>query len=183
VLIEDRHHLCGTTEAKAVASQQKLLQNSRQRNWAVVVVTIQYGIARGYFSWSDYECATDRLLTLLGASDPVSGIDANGHGPNATAGSWRKPSPAMLLEASRELNFGLKKSILGGGRLSDQEAGTQAGVQTVIHVWTGLGYRGGDEVMAWGLHKQQACSQNRKHDVRFWNSVVATPLSLATLKT
>ena len=131
VLIEDKHYLCDPNEVSLCPGSRELVQAAHEMKWAIVVITNQSGIARGFFGWSDYERVTDRLLKLLGASAPLAGIYANGHGPDAPAGSWRKPSPAMLLEASWELNPDLNHSLLIGDRLSDLEAGARSGVQRV----------------------------------------------------
>ncbi|WP_115071218.1 HAD-IIIA family hydrolase [Synechococcus sp. UW179B] len=178
VLIEDRHYLCDPTEVSLCPGSKDLVEAAHKKNWAIVVITNQSGIARGYFDWSDYERVTDRLLTLLGASASIAGIYANGHGPEASAGSWRKPSPAMLLEACRDLNLDLKKSILVGDRLSDLEAGTRAGVQTLIHVLTGHGPSERAETQAWAEQQQQGFSQNPKPELWFLDSLIAFPHSL-----
>ena len=178
VLIEDMHYLCDPTEVSLCPGSNELVEAAHVRNWAVVVITNQSGIARGYFGWSDHERGTDRLLKLLGASAPVAGIYANGHGPDAPAESWLKPSPAMLLEASRELNLDLKKSLLVGDRLSDLQAGARADIRTLIHVLTGHGHSEQEAIKAWAAREQESCGQNPKHDLCFLDSLVAFPTSL-----
>ena len=98
VLIEDKHHLCDPAQVVLCQGSQVLVSTAHQQGWPVVVITNQSGIARGYFDWPAYERVTDQLLWQLGESAPLAGIYANGHGPDSPAGSWRKPSPAMLLE-------------------------------------------------------------------------------------
>ena len=183
VLIEDRHYLCNPTEVGLCPGSKDLVEAAHKKNWAIVVITNQSGIDRDYFDWSDYERVTDRLLTLLGASASIAGVYANGYGPEASAGSWRKPCPAMLLEACRDLNLDLKKSILVGDRLSDLEAGARAGVQTLIHVLTGHGPSERAETQAWAEQPQKGFSQNPKPELWFLDSLVAFPPSLLSLKT
>ena len=72
VLIEDRHYLCDPNEVSLCPGSNKLLKIANQMGWAVVVITNQSGIARGYFDWSDYERVTDRLLCLLKTTAPVA---------------------------------------------------------------------------------------------------------------
>lgn len=139
VLIEDKHHLSDPEQVVLCQGSHTLVSTANQKRWPVVVLTNQSGIARGYFDWDAYERVADRLLQLLGPSAPVAGVYANGHGPDASTDSWRKPSPAMLLEAARDLNLDLKRSILVGDRCSDLDAGARAGVQTLVHVLTGHG--------------------------------------------
>ena len=119
----------------------------------------------GYFGWSHYERFTDRLLQLLGTSAPLAGIYANVHGPEAPVGSWRKPSPAMLLEACRELSLDLKKSLLVGNHLSNLEAGARSCVQRGIHVLTGHRQSERASIKAWAEKQQTGFSQNHKPEL------------------
>lgn len=178
VLIEDKHHLCDPNEVGLCPGSKELIAAVHQRNWVVVVITNQSGIDRGYFDWSKYQLVTDRMLTLLGRSAPIAGIYANGHGPDASTESWRKPSPAMLLEASQELNLDLKQSILVGDRLSDLEAGARAGVPTLIHVLTGHGQSERSQIKVWAEREEEASARHPKPELFFLDSLVALPLSL-----
>ena len=141
VLIEDKHHLCKPQDVELCLGAQNLLQRAKQFGWPVVLITNQSGIARGLFDWDAYELVTDRLLELLGPDAPLAAIYANGHGPDAPATSWRKPSPAMLLAAGQELNLDLSVSLLIGDRLSDLQAGAAAGLAWLGHVLSGHGQR------------------------------------------
>lgn len=183
VLIEDRHYLRDSDGVSLCQGSKELVQAAHEQNWAVVVITNQSGISRGYFNWSDYERVTDRLLKLLGASAPLAGIYANGHGPEAPAESWRKPSPAMLLEASRDLKLDLTQSLLIGDRLSDLKAGSRAGVKTLIHVLTGHGPSERASIKAWAEQQQKGLSQNHKTELCFLDSLLAFPTSLFSRST
>ena len=178
VVIEDKHYLSNPNEVCLCPGSKELIQAANKKKWAIVIITNQSGIARGYFNWSDYEQVTDQLLRNLGSSTQISGIYANGHGPEAPKGSWRKPSPAMLLEASRELNLDLQKSFLVGDRLSDMKAGANAGVQTLIHVLTGHGQSERESISAWGELGQDWPGQNPKPELLFIDSLLAFPPSL-----
>ena len=85
VLIEERHYLCDPNEGSLHPGSKELVQTAHEMKWAIVIVTNQSGIARGFFGWPDYERVTDRMLKLLGTSVPLAGIYANGHGPDAPA--------------------------------------------------------------------------------------------------
>ncbi len=149
VVIQDKHHLHKPDEVELCPGIHKLLNHAQRGGWPVVVITNQSGIARGYFSWEDYDAVTRRLLGLLGDDAQLSGLYANGHGPNAAAGSWRKPSPAMLQAAAVDLNLDLRRSLLVGDRLSDLQAGTRAGLRWVAHVCTGHGEQEQRRVLSW----------------------------------
>ena len=172
VLIEDRHHLCDPDQVELCPGALSLVNHANQQGWPVVVITNQSGIARGYFDWDAYERVTDRLLALLGPNAPIAAIYANGHGPDAPSNSWRKPSPAMLLAASKELNLDLSRSLLIGDRLSDLEAGARAGLPWLVHVLSGHGLEERAAVEQWGT---QSVSHNPTCALTLLNSLVEFP--------
>ena len=73
VLIEERHYLCDPNEVSLCPGSKELVQTAHEMKWAIVIVTNQSGIARGFFGWPDYERVTDRMLKLLGTSAPWQG--------------------------------------------------------------------------------------------------------------
>ena len=154
VLIEDKHYICNPNDVKLCHGAKKFLEQSKNNQWPVVVVTNQSGISRGLFDWSAYESVTQRLLQLLGTETLISAIYANGHGPNANLNSWRKPSPGMLLAAAKDLNIDLSRSILVGDRLTDLQAGESAGLPFLIHVLTGHGKQERAAIESWGKQYQ-----------------------------
>ena len=150
VLVEDKHYLCELDDVELCVGIKKLMVQAKSKQWPVVIVTNQSGIARGLFDWNAYESVSQRLLKLLGPETLISAIYANGHGPNAPLRSWRKPSPGMLLAATKDLNIDLSRSILVGDRLTDLQAGASAGLPLLIHVLTGHGKEERASVEAWG---------------------------------
>ena len=163
VVIEDKHHLHDPDKVELCRGVTELLSHAQQAGWPVVLITNQSGIARGYFGWEAYDAVTQRLLSLLGDDAPLSGIYANGHGPDAPASSWRKPSPAMLQAAAADLKLDLRRSLLVGDRLSDLQAGTRAGLRWVGHVSSGHGEQERSQVLAW--HQRKHSSNRETHDV------------------
>ena len=172
VLIEDRHHLCDPDQVELCPGSLSLVNHASQQGWPVVVITNQSGIAQGYFDWDAYERVTDRVLALLGPNAPLAAIYANGHGPDASRACWRKPSPAMLLAASKELNLNLSRSLLIGDRLSDLEAGARAGLPWLVHVLSGHGLEERAAVDQWGT---QASIENHTCELTLLNSLIEFP--------
>lgn len=158
VLIEDAHYLRDPAGVALCEGSRSLLAIALRQCWPVVVITNQSGIARGYFDWAVYEAITSRLLALLGPEAPVAAIYASGHGPDAAATSWRKPSPAMLFSAAADLNLDLSRSLLIGDRLSDLQAGARAGLPWLVHVSSGHGEQERQAVIAWArrVHAQSS---------------------------
>ena len=84
----------------------------------------------------------------------------------------------MLMEASRELNLDLNKSLLVGDRLSDMEAGSRAGVHTLVHVVTELGLSERAAIKAWAKRQQKASSQYLGIEDQLMDNLVALLNSL-----
>ena len=96
----------------------------------IIVVTNQSGIARGYYTEKDFN-----ILTLWMISEfKKKGIEIKRvyycpHHPNFSAKcSCRKPEAGMLLEAKKDFNIDLKKSIMIGDKERDIEASLNAGL-------------------------------------------------------
>lgn len=104
--------------------------------YALVIVTNQSGIARGYYTEADYQALTAQLRgALVAAGCPAAGIYHCPHHPDGTVAAYaidcdcRKPQPGMLLQAVRELDLSPPDSLLVGDKLSDLQAAHGAGVK------------------------------------------------------
>ncbi|HKD35239.1 MAG TPA: HAD-IIIA family hydrolase, partial [Pirellulales bacterium] len=107
--------------------------------FALVVVSNQSGVARGYFPESSLQpirrCLEDKMAEC-GA--PIAGFYYCPHHPSGAVARFavkcdcRKPRPGMLLTAAAELNVDLERSWLIGDILDDIEAGCSAGCRTVL---------------------------------------------------
>lgn len=113
----------------------------KQAGFALVVVTNQSGIARGYYSEDQYQALTNRMKRFL--AEAGAAVDAVYHCPHHPAGAissltlicdCRKPAPGMILRGARELNLSLPDSILVGDKPSDIQAARAAGVGKVYIV-------------------------------------------------
>ena len=111
----------------------------QRADFALVVVTNQSGIARGYFTEEDLEQMHHHLREQL-ASVGVR-LDGIYHCPHHIEGSipalakrctCRKPQPGMLLRAASDLRLDLARSWMLGDILDDVEAGQRAGCRTVL---------------------------------------------------
>ena len=115
------------------------------RRIAVVVVTNQAGIARGYFPEHRLDAVHLQLGRLLAEQNAkLDGIYYCPHHPTAGLGVYksvcecRKPMPGMLIRAAQELGLDLSRSLMIGDRESDLQAGASAGCETAL-VRTGYG--------------------------------------------
>ncbi|MBU6261143.1 MAG: HAD family hydrolase [Burkholderiales bacterium] len=123
----------------------ELIAHANARGWAVVVVTNQSGIARGYYGEADFEALTAWMqaeLARRGATvDRVYHCPCHpeqGVGAYRRESPLRKPNPGMLLQAAAELGLDLAASVIVGDSESDIEAGRRAGLGRLILVdWSG----------------------------------------------
>lgn len=119
------------------------LQAIHEHGFLAVVVTNQAGVARGKYPESDIFQVHEKLQSLL--AEHGQQIDAFyycPHHPEHTGEcACRKPQPGMLLQAARELGIDLAESLMVGDRLSDVNAGRNAGCRKSYLVRTGYGLK------------------------------------------
>ncbi len=117
----------------------ELCRAAQSLGYLLVVVTNQAGIARGYYSESDFNDLTEWMMARFAEKKiniarvyycpyhPVFGV-----GEYKCDSPDRKPNPGMLLRAQSDLDLDLGSSILIGDKPSDIRAGCAAGVGTQI---------------------------------------------------
>ena len=103
--------------------------------YALIIVTNQSGIARGYFTQAQYDELTSRFRASLEQSGvAVTDIYHCPHHPQGTIEHLsidcvcRKPAPGMLLQAMRDHNLNMGQSLLIGDKVSDLQAARAARV-------------------------------------------------------
>ena len=120
---------------EGVADAIKLINQSE---YLAIVVTNQPVIARGEVSWEELNDIHQKMATLLGkAGAYVDGIYICPHHPDKGFEgerpeykincSCRKPKPGLLLQAAKDFNIDLSKSIMIGDSENDVAAGEAAG--------------------------------------------------------
>jgi D,D-heptose 1,7-bisphosphate phosphatase len=114
------------------------LKRLREGGYLIFVVSNQSGIARGFFSEEDLRRIHDKMVTAL--RDEGVTLDGIYYCPHHPADQCicRKPSPAMVLDASSRYSVALEDSFFIGDRLSDIQTGRRAGCGTIL-VLTGAG--------------------------------------------
>lgn len=105
--------------------------------YKLIIVTNQAGIARGYYTESEYKTLTQWYLSDL-KRHGVDVLDVF-HCPHHIDGvvselamkcSCRKPNPGMLLDAINKYDVDVKNSIMLGDKQSDLDAAFNAGIKT-----------------------------------------------------
>jgi len=112
---------------------------------AVVVITNQSGVGRGFFTEDDIRNLHDRMRAEFAAAG--ARIDALYYCPHVIGSSspaydidcaCRKPFPGMALRAREALDLDLEGSYMVGDKVEDVRFGLNAGARTVL-VLTGYG--------------------------------------------
>jgi D-glycero-D-manno-heptose 1,7-bisphosphate phosphatase len=105
-------------------------------NYKLVVVTNQAGIGRGLYTQAQFDTLTAWMQEQFAARQvPLAAVYSCPFHPEHGVGEYRrehedrKPSPGMLLKASRDLKLDLAESILVGDRCSDIAAANAAGLR------------------------------------------------------
>lgn len=113
------------------------------RGYVICVVTNQAGIARGYYTESDFDELTSWMCGQFRAKGVV--IDkvyyspyhpVHGLGQYKKDDISRKPKPGMLQQAILEFNIDVQASVLIGDNVTDIQAGFSAGVGTNLYLGT-----------------------------------------------
>jgi D-glycero-D-manno-heptose 1,7-bisphosphate phosphatase len=119
-----------------VPSGLRLLQDA---GFALVVVTNQAGIARGYYGESEFDRLTTHMRELLERQGvKLAGVYHCPHHPTEGVGALRidcdcrKPRPGLLLHAAADLGLDMNSCVLIGDKESDLDAGIAAGVATRV---------------------------------------------------
>ena len=121
---------------RLVDGAREALRKLKTAGFLLVIITNQSGIARGLLTETDFHAVQARLLELLD-DDLIAATYMCADGPDGESGR-RKPSPAMVLEATRDLSLGLARSWFVGDKAIDVQCGRAAGTRAVL-VRTGHG--------------------------------------------
>jgi D-glycero-D-manno-heptose 1,7-bisphosphate phosphatase len=142
---EDVDFVSSPSQLVLIPGSAEAIRRLNAMGFFTVVISNQSGVARGLFTEADLVPIHDRLRELL-AREGAS-IDriyycphhpTEGRPPYLTVCRCRKPAPGMLEDAARDLGIDLAGSFVVGDKLSDVEAGINAGA-TGILVRTGYG--------------------------------------------
>ncbi len=135
-LIEEVHFCADPSQVRLLPGVRERLAELVRAGFALIIITNQSGIGRGYFSREDFQRVQDEVLRQL-APVPITATYFDDSHPDRPS-ARRKPSPAMVLEAAAAHGLDLQRSWFVGDRTADIECGRNAGLRTIL-VETGYG--------------------------------------------
>ena len=140
IMIE-REYLADPDGVEILPGAFEALAALREAGFALVIVTNQSGIARGYYSLEDYHAVAARLEVLLGEAGV--GVDMTRfcpHHPDLGGPCpCRKPGTGMYLDAAGELGLDPAGSYYVGDKLTDVLPALELGGRGIL-VRTGYGH-------------------------------------------
>jgi histidinol-phosphate phosphatase family protein len=139
-LIEDRPYLADPAAVALLPGVVDGLRAFAAAGYDVAVVTNQSGIGRGYFderALAAVHAELERQLAAHGIT--LGGIWHCPHAPGERC-ACRKPEPALLERALRDLGYGPSQCLVVGDRRCDVELGQRVGARTaLVRTGDGLG--------------------------------------------
>jgi D-glycero-D-manno-heptose 1,7-bisphosphate phosphatase len=122
----------------------ELCKTAQDLSYAIVVITNQAGIGRGYYTEAEFHHLNDWMVEqFLQRGIHIDGVYFCPYHPTGGVGEYRresydrKPNPGMLLRAQVDLGLDLENSVLVGDKVSDMEAARSAGITRLAKL-TGL---------------------------------------------
>ncbi|MGB0682947.1 MAG: D-glycero-alpha-D-manno-heptose-1,7-bisphosphate 7-phosphatase [Magnetovibrionaceae bacterium] len=137
------------------------IRRANELGIAVVVVTNQSGVGRGYFDWQAFDTVQQELMRQLAKEGAE--LDAVYACPfhekaeppfNVADHPARKPAPGMLFRAMADLNLEASQSWIVGDKAGDLGAGRNAGLAGGLHVLTGHGKKASEQEKSKALARE-----------------------------
>lgn len=139
VIIIDKNYLSDPAHVEFFPDTVEALRLIRSHGYMIIGVSNQSGIARGYFTFDELKKIESHINQILHEHDVF--IDAWYYCPHLSGEGLvpeytkkcvcRKPEPGMILTAAKEYDVDLNMSAMIGDKISDVQAGKNAGCRTL----------------------------------------------------
>jgi len=135
----DHGYVYKTEEFEFIEEIFNVCLDAQRKGYQIIVITNQSGIARGKYTVEQFkqlsswmkgvfkEKGVDILDVYFCPHHPVKGI-----GEYLQNCSCRKPEPGMILQAAKEYDVDLKRSVFIGDKISDMQAAKSACIENRI---------------------------------------------------
>jgi len=138
-LIRETDYLSDLADLEVLPGVDRALARLRRAGFALVGVTNQSGVARGYFDLGFVERVHREIDRRLAAAGGLDAWYVCPHHPELTGPcGCRKPAPGLVLQAVRDLGIDIARSWVVGDKASDVGLGPRAGCRSAL-VRTGYG--------------------------------------------
>ncbi len=131
VINVEKNYLYKIEDFEFIEGIFELCRYFSDKEYKIIIVTNQSGIARGYYSEEDFKLLSEWIVAEFKKRDiPIAHIYHCPHHPDISGKCrCRKPEAGMLLDAKKDFSIDLKNSIIIGDKERDIEAGINAGLQ------------------------------------------------------
>jgi len=140
VINKEISYISNPDDFEFIEGSIEALKILEEKNFLLIVITNQAGIARGYYTEEMLKKIHNKMTRILKQNNIVlDDIFYCPHHPDFTGPcDCRKPEPGMILKAQIKHNIDLTNSYMVGDTLSDIETGKKANCKTAL-VLTGYG--------------------------------------------
>lgn len=144
VINKEKNYLYRIEDFEYVGNVIEGLRNLVSLGYHLIIITNQSGVARGFYPLTAVEslhCWIKRDLKRYGVD--ILDIFFCPHHPEGLISRYaiecdcRKPHPGMLTRAKMKYDIDMKNSLLIGDKLSDINAGKNAGIKNLFLVRSG----------------------------------------------
>tara|TARA_B100001057_G_C22533390_1_gene826648 strand:+ start:277 stop:816 length:540 start_codon:yes stop_codon:yes gene_type:complete len=139
VINYDLGYVYKISEFRFIEGIFNLLKEAIRMGYIIIVITNQAGIGRGYYTEKDFFILNSYMIKIFEDKGiKITRVFFSPYHPEFGIGKYkknhssRKPNPGMLIEAQKEFDIDMSKSILIGDKISDIKAGVSAGVKKNI---------------------------------------------------
>ncbi len=138
-MVREVNYLSRPEDAELLPGAGRAIAGLRKAGFAVVVISNQSGIARGYFTHDDLQAVQDEITRQLAEH----GAEIDGwyncvHHPHGEVEEFRmvcgcrKPEPGLVYQAADEMDLELDGSYMAGDRHRDVACGNAAGLISIL---------------------------------------------------
>ncbi len=130
-IARDVHYCRDPRDFEVLPRVPAAIHSLNDHGFKVVVITNQSGIARGYFTLETLSRIHEKMAAELARDGAfIDAIYLCPHHPDEGC-ECRKPKPALLHQAARDIGIALDRSYMIGDDIKDVQAGKAAGCRTV----------------------------------------------------
>ncbi|MBF0292211.1 MAG: HAD-IIIA family hydrolase [Nitrospinae bacterium] len=143
----ENDHIRDIAQFQLYSDSAKSIKRLNDAGYAVVVITNQSGVARGYMTEELLREVNALMLKQISeGGGRIDRVEYCPHHPEGVVKKYavecdcRKPRPGMILRAGMALGLDFSKSFVVGDKISDIELGPATGMKAIL-VRTGFGER------------------------------------------